>query len=199
MRLLWVLIGLFFVTACASTSEWTEERETPPQTTAEVGDGDTITGDVIEEYRLGSGDRLRIIIFGEPDLSGEFMVNGAGFVSMPLIGEIAASDKTITELQRDIETALRDGYLNEPQVSAEVLNFRPFYILGEVNTPGTFPYTDGLTVLNAVATAGGFTYRANERVVYIRRAGETKEHQYKLTSTTPVRPGDTIRIGERIF
>ena len=152
-----------------------------------------------DEYRLGSGDKLRIIVFDEESLSGEFLVDGSGLVSMPLVGEITAAGSTVREFQRALEVALADGYLNDPKVSAEVLNFRPFYILGEVNMPGTYPFTDGLTVLNAVATAQGFTYRANRRVVYIRRDGETDERQYQLNSVTEVNPGDTIRIAERIF
>lgn len=162
------------------------------------GDGPG-AGTVNEEYRLGSGDKLRIIVFDEEDLSGEFLVDGSGMVSMPLVGEIEATGRTVREFQRALETALLDGYLNDPKVSAEVLNFRPYYILGEVNTPGTYPYSDGLTVLNAVATAQGFTYRANQRAVFIRRAGELKEQQYPLSSAIAVTPGDTIRIGERIF
>lgn len=151
------------------------------------------------QYRLGAGDKLRVIVYDEEGLSGEFQVDGSGQVSIPLIGEIAAEGRTVRELEVVIEDSLRGRYLRDPQVSAEVLDFRPFYILGEVNRPGTYPYTSGLNVLNAVATAEGFTYRANQRVVYIRRAGEDEERQYPLTSTTPVNPGDTIRIGERIF
>jgi protein involved in polysaccharide export with SLBB domain len=208
MRFLVILAGFFLLTACASAPDWPDDDHgahdgakagAETDMTAEPGSDHAGVVDVTEDYRLGSGDKLRIIVFDEPSLSGEFLVDGTGAVSLPLIGEIEASGKTVRELQRDIELALKDGYLNDPKVSAEVLNFRPFYILGEVNIPGTYPYTDGLTVLNAVATAGGFTYRANERVVYIRRAGELKEQPYKMTSSTPVRPGDTVRIGERIF
>ncbi len=214
MRILVILAGFFLLTACATSYDWPEDehgadggteigadadKAKEPGSASDNGSDHAGVVDVTEDYRLGSGDKLRIIVFDEPSLSGEFLVDGTGAVSLPLIGEIEASGKTVRELQRDIELALKDGYLNDPKVSAEVLNFRPFYILGEVNAPGTYPYTDGLTVLNAVATAGGFTYRANERVVYIRRAGELKERPYKMTSSTPVRPGDTVRIGERIF
>lgn len=151
------------------------------------------------EYKLGSGDQLRVIVFGEENLSGEFVVDGAGYVSLPLIGEIEARNKTIRGFQKAVETALLDGYLKDPRVSAEVLNFRPYYILGEVTKSGEYPYSDGLTVLNAVATAGGFTYRANKKVIYIKRAGEQTEIQYPLTVSTPVQPGDTIRVAERLF
>ncbi|MBL4596800.1 MAG: polysaccharide export protein [Robiginitomaculum sp.] len=151
------------------------------------------------DYRLGSGDQLRIIVFGEEDLSGEFVVNGSGQVSLPLVGEVDAAGKTVRELQLGIATRLREGYLTDPRVSAEVLNFRPFYILGEVTAPGEYPYLSGLTVMNAVATAEGFTYRADTRKVFIKRAGAVGEQVYNLTTETPVQPGDTIRIAERFF
>lgn len=151
------------------------------------------------DYRLGAGDKLRIIVFGEDSLTGEFFVSGAGKIAFPLIGDIDVLGKTIPEIQTTIEDKLRDGYLKEPKVSAEVLNYRPFYILGEVMKPGEYPYTNGLTVLNAVATASGFTYRADKRKVFIRRAATKEEMSEQLTPTTPVEPGDTIRIGERLF
>jgi len=151
------------------------------------------------DYHLGAGDKLRIIVFGEEALTGEFFVSGAGKIAFPLIGDIDALGKTIPELQSAIEDKLKDGYLKMPKVSAEVLNYRPFYILGEVMKPGEYPYTNGLTVLNAVATAQGFTYRADKRKVFIRRASTKEESPENLTATTPVEPGDTIRIGERLF
>jgi len=153
----------------------------------------------VNEYSLGAGDQIRLIVFGEENLSGEFVVDGGGSISLPLIGEIAAKDKTIRQFQRSVELALQDGYLNDPRVSAEVLNFRPYYILGEVASSGEYPFSDGLTVVNAVATAGGFTYRANKKVIFIKRAGDFNEVEYPLTSTTPVQPGDTIRISERLY
>lgn len=151
------------------------------------------------DYRLGSGDKVRIIVFGEESLTGEFLVSGGGKISFPLIGEIDALGKTIPQLQTAIEAKLADGYLKQPRVSAEVLNYRPFYILGEVMKPGEYPYTNGLTVLNAVATAEGFTYRADKRKVFIKRAATGEEKAEPLTLNTPVAPGDTIRIGERFF
>jgi protein involved in polysaccharide export with SLBB domain len=151
------------------------------------------------EYRLGAGDKVRIIVFGEESLTGEFFVSGAGKISFPLIGEIDALGATVPELQAAIAAKLADGYLKQPRVSAEVLNYRPFYILGEVMKPGEYPYTNGLTVLNAVATAQGFTYRADTHRVFIKRASTAAEQQSPLTPATPVLPGDTIRIGERLF
>lgn len=151
------------------------------------------------EYRLGTGDRVRLIVFGEADLSGEFAVDSTGNVSLPLVGDLMVRDMTVQEFQTTVDAAFRDGYLNDPKISAEVISHRPFYILGEVKRPGTYAYQNGLTVLNAVATAEGFTYRANERFVFIRREGEDNEQKYPLSSSTPVRPGDTIRIAERFF
>ena len=155
---------------------------------------------VEKDYRLGAADKVRVIVFGEESLTGEFLVPGGnGVIAFPLIGDVQAGGLTVTQLQAEIETKLRDGYLKDPHVSIEVLNYRPFYILGEVTKPGEYPYTNGLTVLNAVATANGFTYRADTRHVLIKRANESREEEYPLTSMTPVAPGDTIRIKERFF
>ncbi len=153
----------------------------------------------VPEYRLGAADKVRVNVFGEEALTGEFIVGGSGKVSLPLIGEVQAAGLTIGQFQEEIAQALRQGYINEPRVSAEVLNYRPFYILGEVKKPGEYPYTNNLTVLNAVATAEGFSYRANTRMVYIKRADGAGEQAFPLTTATQVAPGDTIRIGERFF
>lgn len=154
---------------------------------------------VIADYRLGSGDKVRVTVFGEDALTGEYLVGGSGKISLPLVGEVQAGGLTISRFQDEVVAALKEGYLKDPKVSAEVLNYRPFYILGEVQKPGEYPYSNGLTVLNAVATANGFTYRANTKKVFIKRAGENAEHEYPLTSITQVAPGDTIRIAERFF
>lgn len=154
---------------------------------------------VIEEYRLGVADKVRVTVFGEAALTGDFLVGGNGKISMPLIGDTQASGLTVGEFQEEVAAALRDGFITEPRVSAEILTYRPFYILGEVNTPGEYPYTNNLTVLNAVATAGGFTYRADNRRVFIKRASGDSEEEFPLTTATRVAPGDTIRIRERLF
>ncbi|WP_309644430.1 polysaccharide biosynthesis/export family protein, partial [Phenylobacterium sp.] len=145
----------------------------------------------VPEYRLGPADKVRVNVFGEEALTGEFTVGGSGRISLPLIGEIQAQGLTISQLQESIAQALRQGFINEPRVNAEVLNYRPFYILGEVGKPGEYPYTANLTVLNAVATAEGFTYRADTRRVYIKRADGAFEQAYPLTTATQVAPGDT--------
>lgn len=155
---------------------------------------------VIPEYHLGANDKVRVITYGEESLTGEFFIGGAGKVSLPLIGEVQAAGLTIPQFQKEVEKALKDGdFLRDPHVSVEVLTYRPFYILGEVTKPGEYPFTNGLTVLNAVATANGFTYRANQKRVFIKRADSNVEQEFPLTSTLPVAPGDTIRITERYF
>ncbi len=161
----------------------------------DVASGSRTVGD----YELDAGDKIRLSVFGEEELSGEFVVSGAGLLSIPLAGDIPAKGRTITDIQRAVEESLRARYILNPQVSAEVLTYRPFYVLGEVNKPGTYPYAAGLTVLNAVATAGGFTYRGDDSRVYIRRDGSLREEAFSLTSSLQVAPGDTIRIAERLF
>lgn len=196
--LILVLAGLTLLAGCASDADATRGPAPVVEAqTAETGPAASARAD--RDYRLGAGDQLRVTVFGEPDLSGDFEVSGAGEVSMPLVGTVSVEGMTVREFQDDVERRLGNGYLNNPRVSAEVTNYRPYYILGEVNQPGEYPYSNGLTVMNAVATAQGFTYRANKRVVFIRAAGREEERKVELTSSTPVRPGDTIRIGERIF
>lgn len=160
---------------------------------------DSVETRTVPEYHLGVADKVRVNVFGEEALTGEFLVGSGGKISLPLIGEVQAAGLTIAQFQTEVGNELRKGYIKEPRVSAEVLSYRPFYILGEVNKPGEYPFTNDLSVLNAVATANGFTYRANKRVVYIKRAEDPSEHPFPLTPLTKVAPGDTIRIGERYF
>jgi polysaccharide export outer membrane protein len=162
-----------------------------------------VGGNRAKTYRLGAGDKVRILVYGATDYtngsSSEFSVNGDGVLSLPLIGDVPAAGRTETQLQGEIVSRLKDGYYKDPKVSLEIISYRPFYILGEVSRPGAYAYTTGLTIYSAVATAGGFTYRANKHKVYIKRLGETQEHKVAVTPTTEVGAGDTIRIGERIF
>ena len=153
----------------------------------------------VSDYRLASADKVRIAVFGEDALSGEFVINAEGKVALPLIDEVQAAGLTVAQLQDAVTQALSQGYLNQPRVTAQVLTYRPIYILGEVNRPGEYPYVPDLTALNAVATAQGFTYRANTRRVFVRRAGSQTEEPQPLTADTRVSPGDTLRIAERYF
>jgi len=150
------------------------------------------------EYHLGPGDQLRITVFNEAELTGQYVVGSQGTIAYPLVGDIHAAGLSVQELSDSLQQAL-GAYIRQPNVSVEVVNYRPFFILGEVQRPGTYPYSAGLTVPNAVATAGGFTYRANRSRVFVRHANEADERSYPLTIATPVLPGDTVRIGERLF
>lgn len=150
-------------------------------------------------YSLGPNDRVRVKVYGEQDITGEYEIDTNGYVSIPLAGRIRAAGRTPRQLERAISTELARGIIRDPRVNVEVAAYRPFYILGEVKKAGEYPYKNGLTVLDAVASAGGFTYRANENRVYLRRAGSTVEEVYALDAPVPVRPGDNIRIPERYF
>jgi polysaccharide export outer membrane protein len=154
---------------------------------------------VAKNYRLGTGDKMKITVYGEPDLSGDFSVDGSGQVQFPLIGQIEAAGLTTQDFVEALTKVLGAKYLKDPKVSVEIENYRPFYIMGEVNKPGEYPYENGLNVLGAVALAGGFTYRANDSDVYIHRSGEPNERAQRATSDTKILPGDVVRIPERIF
>jgi polysaccharide biosynthesis/export protein VpsN len=187
MRRLLLVCGLVFYAGTAFGQAASEATQAPqaPQSAA--------------EYTLGAGDKLRITVHESPDLTGEFYVGGSGDVSMPLIGEVHAGGLTVRQLADAIAAKLTPDYLKNPRVSIEVLNFRPFDIIGEVNKPGSYPYRPGMTILNAVAMAGGFTYRANKDDLYIKRAKDPDGHEVEATQETTVLPGDIIRVKERFF
>jgi protein involved in polysaccharide export with SLBB domain len=150
-------------------------------------------------YKLGTGDEVKVTVFGEPDLSGTFVVDGQGTITMSLIGQVEVVNLSINEASRVLETRLKDGWLRDPKVAAELVKGRPYYILGEVNKPGEYPFVSGLTVMNAIASAGDFTYRADKFRILVRSADSPNEREVELTPTTAVRPGDTIRVRERFF
>ena len=142
---------------------------------------------------------FRSILDGEPDITGEYEINSGGQVSIPLAGHIKAAGTTTPQLERLIASALAKGIVRDPRVNVEIAQYRPYYILGEVKKSGEYPYRVGLTVLDAVASAGGFTYRANEDKVYLRRSGSAAEEIHPLSAPVLVYPGDNIRIPERYF
>jgi polysaccharide export outer membrane protein len=150
-------------------------------------------------YRLGSGDEIKVTVYGEADLSGNFVVDGEGEIAMSLIGQVPVAKLTLTEASQAMEARLKDGYLRDPKVTAELVKGRPYYILGEVNKPGEYPFVSGLTVMNAIASAGDFTYRADKGRILIKSVDSPNEREVELTPTTVVKPGDTIRIRERFF
>jgi polysaccharide export outer membrane protein len=152
------------------------------------------------EYRLGSGDTLRLLVFGDPRLNGEFRVNDDGKVALPLIGPQQAAGRTTRELEQSIAGQLQSqGVLRNPQVAVEVINYRPFFILGEVERPGQFPFQPGMTVLTAVAIGGGFTYRANRDFVSITRVVDGTAVEGRAQRQSFVQPGDVITVFERRF
>jgi polysaccharide export outer membrane protein len=149
-------------------------------------------------YTLDAGDRVRLVVFGQKDLSGDFVVTGNGTLSLPLIGEVTVKGLTLRQIEAAIAGKLEPDYLKNPRVSAEVINYRPFYIIGEVKNPGTYPYVNGMRIVNAVAIAGGYTYRANEREMRITRAkGDGKPE--RVRPDTLVLPGDVVEVTERYF
>lgn len=184
-----VSLGLVVLAACASG---------PMQGSAEQAAADAGTAG-ITGYRLGAGDEIKVTVFGEPDLSGPFVVDGEGQITMSLVGQVQVAKLTLAEASNQLQTRLKDGWLRDPKVTMELVKGRPYYILGEVNKPGEYPFVSGLTVMNAIASAGDFTYRADKQRVLIKRADSPVESEIVLTPTTAVQPGDTIRVRERFF
>ncbi len=168
-----------------------------PASVADPGTTDAGTKDL--SYRLGAGDKLQIDVFNQQDLTGEYTLDGNGRFSMHLIGKISAAGLTPTELEALLVSKLKPDYLVNPRVSVRVQNFRPFYIIGEVKSPNSYAYVDGMTYLTAVAIAGGFTYRAKKDRVYVVRGSDPQRDEIKLDVNEKVRPGDIIRVAERLF
>lgn len=150
-------------------------------------------------YQLDSSDKLRIIVFGQDDLSNTYTIDQAGYISFPLIGNVAARGKTQQQLANEIARKLRKGYLRDPDVSVEVDTYRPVYVMGEVQNAGQYSYVAGMTVQNAIATAGGFTSRALQESADITRQINGEILNGRVPISDPIRPGDTIYIRERYF
>jgi protein involved in polysaccharide export with SLBB domain len=195
-----------FVIACAAAALAACESDPTPivedtqslaPTAGRLGNG---AGGMSRDYRLGPNDRTRIIVFGQPNLTGEFTLDGNGNIAFPLLGEINASGMTPRELQQAIATRLEAEYVRNASVSVEVLTRRPFYVLGEVQKPGNYPYVTDITALNAVAMAGGYTYRARTTQFYIKRL-DTNGRMVRVVAKpeTIIRPGDTLEVAERYF
>lgn len=150
-------------------------------------------------YTLDSGDKLRVMVYGQDGLTNTYAVDTAGRITMPLIGAVSARGKTTAELSRAIAAKLRDGYLREPHVAVEVESYRPFFILGEVTFPGQYPFVAHMTAETAVAIAGGFTPRAYRREVEVTRPTAQGPLKLKGPMMIQVRPGDTVVVSERWF
>jgi polysaccharide export outer membrane protein len=150
-------------------------------------------------YTLDSGDKLRVVVFGQDGLSSSYSVDPSGRITMPLIGAVHARGMTTAGLQQSIVGMLKNGYVREPHVAVEVEAYRPFFILGEVTLPGQYPYVPNMSVETAVAIAGGYTPRAFKRQIEISRPVNGMTERMVVSANYPVRPGDTIKISERWF
>lgn len=182
-RLLTSLILMFALTACTAT------------TGSQTIDMSTYNG----PYLLDSGDQLRVVVYDQPELTNVYRVEQAGYISMPLAGDVVARNLTTAELERSIEARLGSRYLRNPDVTVEVLSRRPFFMMGEVNNSGQFAYQPGTTVRSAIAMAGGFTPRANQRTVKLTRAIDQQLYETRVNLDEPLLPGDTIFVFERLF
>ncbi|WP_246745939.1 MULTISPECIES: polysaccharide biosynthesis/export family protein [unclassified Ciceribacter] len=153
----------------------------------------------IQPYRLDSGDRLRVTVFEQPSLSNTYTVDQAGYIAFPLIGQVPARGATLTQLEGAVAQKLKQGYLRDPDVSIEVDRYRSIFVMGEVGQPGQYAYVPGMTVLNAIAVAGGFSPRANQRVVDVTRRINGEILTGTVPVTDPLLAGDTLYIRERLF
>jgi polysaccharide export outer membrane protein len=156
-------------------------------------------GGIASGYLIGPGDKLRVSVFGEDDLSGEYQIDGSGMVRLPLIGTLRAAGFTAPALENAIAGALAQGYLKNPRVNVEITAYRPFYIMGAVNRPGNYPYVNNMSALDAVALGGGFTDQARQSVVYVRHEGSTVEEELPASQLTRIWPGDVVRVKDTLF
>jgi len=153
----------------------------------------------VEAMRLQAGDKIRVTVYGEDKISGEYEIDPSGFVSLPLAGTVQAAGLTKISLEQSLSEKLKSNYLRDPKVTVDVATFRPIYVLGEVQKPGEYPFRSGLNVVSAMAVAGGATYRASNSRVLIQRSGEPALKEYALDPSVPIMPGDVLRIPERYF
>ncbi len=183
IRLAVILSGLIWLAACSSNGV--------PVCKGDVAPAGGITG-----YRLGPADNIQVTVFRQPDMSGPFVIDGEGFLALPLIGEFKAGGLTTRELEDQIEARLKqEQFLVSPQVGVQLLTYRAFYVLGEVSKPGSYEFRDGITLTNGVALAGGYTYRADQSGATIERGG----CWFPSRVDTLIQPGDIITVPERYF
>jgi polysaccharide export outer membrane protein len=149
--------------------------------------------------KLQAGEKIRITVYGEATLSGDYQIDPSGFVSLPLAGTVRAAGLTQSELEQELSKKFRSEYLKNPKVTVSITEFKPFYIIGEVEKPGAYPYTSGLNVLSAIAIAGGTTYRASKSTILIQHPGEAGLREYPATAATPILSGDIIKVPQRYF
>ncbi|WP_102957979.1 polysaccharide biosynthesis/export family protein [Mangrovicella endophytica] len=152
-----------------------------------------------EPYHLDAGDRVRVTVFEQDGLTNTYAVNKAGYIAMPLVGSVPARGRTTEQLQAEIGDKLRNGYLRDPDLAVEIDQYRPFFIMGEVTTGGQYTYVPGMTVQNAIAVAGGFSPRAEQKSVDVTRQVGGKVLTGRVLASDPILPGDTVYVRERLF
>lgn len=184
-----LILGCMVLSACSDTVGSFPTQEAP-----------AITAEPTSGYLIEPGNRVRVIVFNEPGLSGDFTVDSLGNIALPLVGAVPSSGLTGKALATRIEDVLkRENFLQNPSVAVEVQTFRPFYVLGEVRQPGEFIYTNGLTVLSAIARAGGYDYRARQGEVVLVRLVDGQQREYRANERTPILPGDIVKVLERRY
>jgi polysaccharide biosynthesis/export protein len=150
-------------------------------------------------YHLDAGDRLRVVVYGQEGLTNTYSISAGGTITMPLIGAVPARGRTPQGLAAEIAVRLRNGFIREPSVAVEIESYRPFFILGEVQAPGQYPYVPNMTAESAVAIAGGFSPRARKDRVTITHTDASGTSRVIMPPGTPISPGDTVLVGERWF
>jgi len=187
-----VILAFFLFLCSANAQETVADQDAFNNPIPALGASDTT-------YKLDSGDIIRVNVFNNPDLSGEFQLDGEAQFVMPLIGRIDAKGLTSAELEIQLVNRLKPDYLVNPRIFVQVLNYRPYYLIGEAAGTGPYPYVAGMTYLTAIAKSGGFTYRAKKNYVYVIRADDPEQKEIKLSVDEIVQPGDIIRVAERMF
>jgi polysaccharide export outer membrane protein len=186
------LLQALILAGCAANGQVVQETPVsgygPPSSRGPVG-----------PYVLGPGDKVRLKVYGDTDVNDQCEVNSAGYVSIPLVGQVKAAGLTTRQLEGALMSRMKGKIANDPKVNVEIATYAPFYVYGEVKKAGTYPFQPGITVADAVATAGGLTYRANEDKVLLQRAGSHQAVIVPVDGTVRVYPGDNIRVAERYF
>lgn len=190
-RLLFVAFVAATCVGCADVSGGISSRDAERRLGALTTD--------LQSYKLGVGDKVRVVVYGEQDLSGTFEVGPQGKIAMPLVGDMPAQGLTPSDVRASVTNRLAGGYLRNPRVTVEVVGYRPYYVHGEVRGGGEFAFKNGIRIRDAIAVAGGYTYRANQTYVLLTRDGIAEELRIALPSDIIVMPGDNIRVGERFF
>lgn len=188
----WVagLAACVLLSACAGGADLGPPTESEQKAIAEAAG---------PSLKLQAGEKIRLTVYGEASLSGDYQIDPSGVLSLPLAGPVKAAGLTQTQLKQEITQKLKSEFLKNPRVTISVIEFRPFYIIGEVEKPGSYPYSSGLNALSAIAIAGGTTYRASKSAILVQHPGESGLREYQLTGSVPILPGDIIRVPARYF